>query len=283
MRFSIATTLALLAASANAASTWGFKNGAVTPRSKAAPGSAVAFSDKKRAEGLVLGGETEVIDVSIDITEGSKAKVPHQAFLVLREASGLEVPYPLTVESSKATGKVSITQKDLPVQFLLSEKPLQASIVLGSFGSSAASSTPVFDLSVELDTSVAPPKYEAPLRYGKLPEIHHIFRPDPKSPPKIISIVFALAVVAAVPALFVGWLATGANVSHLSTAMNGAPVSHALFFGSIIAMEGVFFMYYSSWTLFQTLPIAGVVGTTAFLSGSKALGEVQRRRLAGQR
>jgi len=50
-----------------------------------------------------------------------------------------------------------------------------------------------------------------------------------------------------------------------------------------VAMEGIFFLYYRNWTLFQTLPAAGVVGLVAFLSGSKALSEVQSRRLAGER
>lgn len=65
--------------------------------------------------------------------------------------------------------------------------------------------------------------------------------------------------------------------------MASAPVSHALFFGSIVAMEAVFFLYYSSWNLFQTLPVIGIVGTVAFLSGNSALSEVQGRRLAGER
>jgi oligosaccharyltransferase complex subunit delta (ribophorin II) len=48
-------------------------------------------------------------------------------------------------------------------------------------------------------------------------------------------------------------------------------------------MEGIFFLYYYNWTLFQMLPAAGVVGLVGFLSGTKALGEVQGRRLAGER
>ena len=48
-------------------------------------------------------------------------------------------------------------------------------------------------------------------------------------------------------------------------------------------MEFVFFMYYTSWNLFQALPVMGVVGAVAVLSGTKALGEVQSRRLAGER
>ena len=60
-------------------------------------------------------------------------------------------------------------------------------------------------------------------------------------------------------------------------------MAHALFLGSIIGLEGVLFLYYSSWNLFQTLPALLVVGMVAFVSGSRALTEVQDRRLAGQR
>lgn len=60
-------------------------------------------------------------------------------------------------------------------------------------------------------------------------------------------------------------------------------MAHALFLGSIIGLEGILFLYYSSWNLFQTLPALIVVGTVAFVSGSRALTEVQDRRLAGQR
>ena len=69
----------------------------------------------------------------------------------------------------------------------------------------------------------------------------------------------------------------------MSKAFGSSPVSHAMFFGSILAMEGIFFMYYTSWNLFQTLPGAAVVGLVTFLSGSRALREVQERRLAGLR
>jgi len=45
------------------------------------------------------------------------------------------------------------------------------------------------------------PQYEKPLRYGKLEEINHIFRADPKSGPMIISVFFVLAILATVPVL----------------------------------------------------------------------------------
>ncbi|KAG5989713.1 hypothetical protein E4U43_007656, partial [Claviceps pusilla] len=79
------------------------------------------------------------------------------------------------------------------------------------------------------------------------------------------------------------WIVFGGNVCHAKQALSNAPLAHVLFFGSVLAMEGVFFLYYSAWNLFQTLPVMGLVGAVAVLSGTRALGEVQGRRLAGQR
>ena len=158
-----------------------------------------------------------------------------------------------------------------------------ASIVIGSFGASAPYKSKVFDLRVARDDNAPVAVVEAPLRYAAEAEIHHMFKSDPKSPPKIITIVFAAAVAGALPILLGAWATLGANADHLSKALRDAPVSHAMFYGSILAMEGIFFMYYTTWNLFQTLPAATLVGFVAFLSGSRALTEVQERRLAGMR
>lgn len=93
------------------------------------------------------------------------------------------------------------SQKDLPIQLLISSKPLRATLVLASFGAAQAFSNHVFDLALSLDASKPIPAYEKPLRYGKLPEINHIFRADPQSGPKIFSLAFAIAVLATVPVL----------------------------------------------------------------------------------
>ena len=174
-------------------------------------------------------------------------------------------------------------QKDIPLQLLASSQPLEASLIIASFGSSKPYSSKAFELLIKLDTTSPQLSTEMPLRYGKLPEIHHIFKSDPKSPPKLITLVFVAAVVMALPVLLVAWLSLGANLNHLSKAFGSSPIPHALFFLSILAMEGIFFMYYTSWNLFQTLPGAVGIGLVTFLSGSRALREVQERRLAGFR
>ncbi|KAI5267778.1 hypothetical protein E4T47_07938 [Aureobasidium subglaciale] len=288
MKFSSAFVLPLLSigSSLAAASSWSFEDATLSISSKGA-GVGGAQKEKLSPEAhlskLIKLGPADTLKILMTTIQDQAAKRPHQAFLTLHEpTTGLEESFVFSVkESGKA--RVELSQKDLPFQFLAANAPIQAKLLIASFGSSEAYYTHAFDLDVVRDPNVPLSTPEPPLRYGKLAEIHHIFRSDPKSSPTILSLVFTLAVVACLPALIGGWLFLGANFSHLSKAMNAAPVSHALFFGSIVAMEFLFFLYYSSWTLFQILPPAGLIGTVTFLSGSKALGEVQQRRLAGLR
>ncbi|GAB1310046.1 Dolichyl-diphosphooligosaccharide--protein glycosyltransferase subunit 2 [Madurella fahalii] len=282
---SFAPALLLFAAGvAQAASAWGFDEGSLSVVAKKSGESIKEkFAHKTPLLKPISLGSTDTLKVSLTAKDDGKGKRPHQAFLVLREQdSGLEAPFPLTVkENGKAAAQIS--QKDLPIQLLVSTKPLKASVILASFGSAQGLNAPVFDVKVETDPNAPAPSYEPPVRYGKKPEIHHIFRPDPKSPPKVVSLFFAVAVIATLPALFIGWATLGGNLNHFSKAIGAAPLSHATFFGSILAMEFVFFMYYTSWNLFQTLPVIGAVAAVTVLSGTKALGEVQSRRLAGER
>jgi len=282
----VSSLLLSSAAIVSAASSWSFEDATVSVTTK---GAGVGGASKdKLSPSTPLGksvslGATDTLKLLLTTVEGSTAKRPHQAFLTLTDpTTGLEESFVFNVKDS-GKGKVDLSQKDLPHQFLTSEKPIAASVVIGSFGSSKPYKSKVFDLTVTRDPSVPLSIPEKPVRYAAESEIHHIFREDPKSPPKIITIVFAAAVAGALPVLLGAWAMLGANTSHLSKALGNAPVSHALFYGSILAMEGVFFMYYTSWNLFQTLPAAAVVGFVAFLSGSRALSEVQERRLAGLR
>ncbi|CAL3970368.1 unnamed protein product [Diplocarpon coronariae] len=287
MRFlrSLAPSLFVLGARVAEAATWGFNEATVSVVGKS--GAASAFKDKLSehaplAKPVAL-GTTDSLKIIISATEDGKAKRPHQAFLLLRDqVSGLEAAFPFTMKEN-GKGKVEVPHKDLPIQLLATGKPLQATLLLASFGPSKGFSDHIFDLDVQVDASIPKQKYEKPLRYGQREEIAHTFKEDPKSGPKIISIFFVLAVLATVPVLLGTWAYLGANLSHLSKAVGAAPLSHSLYFGSILSMEGIFFLYYCNWSLFQTLPAAGVVSLVAFLSGSKALSEVQTRRLAGER
>ena len=194
------------------------------------------FTSTERIKKDLTLGQAGSIKVALTTEEGSKAKRAHQAFLVLKEKStGLEAPFPLTVkDSGKATLKIvriyrtedieleqkadcddlfAQSQKDLPIRHASSESPLEASIIVGSFGTSEAAITPVFDIKLQRESASAVPTCEKPMRYGKLAEIHHIFKADPQSPPKIFSLVFATAVLGTIPALFIAVSVAGKNTS----------------------------------------------------------------------
>lgn len=228
-------------------------------------------------------GPGDNLKIVLTTQEGRSAKKPHQAFLILKDSkSSLDISYPLSVKDN-GKAKVDLTHKDLPSQFLKNQSMVSASVVIASFGSSAGYNSEVFTLNVLSDQTTPSADPEKSLRYGKLPEIHHIFRADPTSPNILISIAFTLGAIAALPILLGAWLILGGNVNHLSKAISDAPIAHALFVSSIITLEGILFMYYSSWNLFQTLPAVFAVGLVTFVSGSRALTEVQDRRIAGLR
>ncbi|KAJ6015453.1 hypothetical protein N7540_010044 [Penicillium herquei] len=268
-----------------AASAWGFTDATVAVQPKGAgvnSGFKESLSSSKPLSQPVSFAGADTLRVILTTQEGSSAKRPHQAFLLLKDSqTGLDISYPFSVKEN-GKSRVELTQKELPVQFLSLSEPIDARVVIGSFGSSEAYDSSVFSLSIDRDLDHPVPTVEA-ARYGKLPEIHHIFKDAATSPPVIITLAFVALVGASLPVLAGLWLFLGANVNHLSSAFKSAPLPHAIFLGSLFAFEGIFFLYYTSWNLFQILPAAAVAGAVAFVSGSRALGEVQGRRLAGLR
>ncbi|MCJ1404653.1 hypothetical protein MMC11_007879 [Xylographa trunciseda] len=289
MRFSaLSIALSLLAGATPIVSgaSWGFSDATITVQSKGA-GVGGGFKEKL-AENQPLSqaiqlGASDTLKIILTTQEGKSAKRPHQAFLNLKDAgTGLETSFAFAVKES-GKGKLELTQKDIPFQLLTASSDLTASLTIASFGSSTPYNKVAFTIKIKRDSGEPISSTEEPIRYGKLPEIHHIFKSDPKSPPKFISVFFTAIVLVALPALLGIWLFLGANVNHLPKALGNSPISHVLFFGSILAMEGIFFMYYTTWNLFQTLPAAAAVGLVTFLGGTRALSEVQERRLVGLR
>ncbi|EEH47008.1 uncharacterized protein PADG_03106 [Paracoccidioides brasiliensis Pb18] len=267
-----------------AGSGWGFDDATVeiTPKSQGiGEGLRKRLSENTPLSQPLSFGDSDILKLSLTTQEDHSAKRPHQAFLLLEDLdTGLDLSYPLNArESGKA--RLELAQKDLPTQFFQSSKPIEARFVIASFGSAKGYDDPVFRLDITRDASVS--EQPLPPRYGKLKEIHHIFKADPKSPPLIVTLVFVIAVLAAFPVLAGLWVYLGVNLNHLQLALESSPVPHMLFLGSIVGLEGIFFLYYTSWNLFQTLPAALAVGAVAIISGSRALSEVQERRLAGLR
>lgn len=281
-----AVALLFLNAASCLASSWHFVDGTVSIQGKGAGvggGSKEKLLEHKPLSRPITLGASDSLKVVLAIQDGHTAKRPHQAFLLLKDVdTGLDISFPMSVrENGKA--KVELAHKDLPSQFLTSSKPIEANMVLGSFGSSQGYNSHIFAIDIVTEPNTPIPGSGKPPRYGKLPEIHHLFKPDARSPNMMFSVLFTGAVLATLPAILGLWIYLGGNVNHLSKALQSAPVSHTLFYGSIVSLEGILFLYYTSWNLFRTLPVLIAVGTVTFLSGSRALTEVQDRRLTGLR
>ncbi|KAI7487611.1 hypothetical protein KC351_g2534 [Hortaea werneckii] len=272
--------------SAVLAAGWSFEDATLTVQGKGAGvggGVKESLTPQSALPGPVSLASGDTLKIALTTTNGKAGKKPHQAFFTLQEpTTGLEESFPFSLKDN-GKGKVEITQKDLPYQLATSQHALKASIIIASFGTSDPYNKNLFDLTVVAD-AFAPPTVPSPAeRYGKKEEIHHIFKDGPQSPNFLLVGVFTVAVCVTLPILSGVWAALGGNVSHFGTAFGKAPLAHGLFLGSILAMEGVFFLYYTVWNLFQMLPAAAVVGVVGYVSGSRALTEVQERRLAGQR
>jgi oligosaccharyltransferase complex subunit delta (ribophorin II) len=86
------------------------------------------------------------------------------------------------------------------VQFLTGSNPIDAEIVIGSFGASDPYHKLAFQLSVNGEGKKSS-KSDDIERYGKLPEIHHIFKEDPQSPAVFLTLIFLLATLITIPVL----------------------------------------------------------------------------------
>lgn len=101
------------------------------------------------------------------------------------------------IESNQTS--VLQTQKDIPTPFFASSKPIHATIVIGSFGSAQGIIADAFDIEIKQDANTPSPALSAPLRYGKQPQIHHIFREQAKYPPTIIPLFFVGLILVTLP------------------------------------------------------------------------------------
>ncbi|KAG0130383.1 Oligosaccharyltransferase subunit Ribophorin II-domain-containing protein [Tuber indicum] len=284
--------LAFSSLAAAASGAWIFEDAQAVVAARGGKADAYKFSPTKSIKGAISLGPKDVLKVSLAVKEDSKVGRPHQAFLLVQEpGSKVETFFPLSVKELSGKARVDLSHKDLS-PFLLTAPSLLLSLVLGSFGESAASIVTIGNVEPSLDpTSKALLEKqkqkdigEGTAIYKAKGEIRHIFRVDPQSPPRIITLVFLLSVLVGLGGLFVVWFPIlGGNLSHLRQALKAAPISHPIFFASLLSLEGIFFMYYTHWNLFQTLAGMALVGPVVLFSGSRALREVRARREKGER
>ncbi|KAK4515663.1 Vacuolar protein sorting-associated protein 26 [Mucor velutinosus] len=118
------------------------------------------------------------------------------------------------------------------------------------------------------------------------PEIHHVFRAAEKMPPASFSKLFTLITLSPWLVLLGGWLQLGITPAKVISELVSGPtvraVSIAAFVTSLLAVEYLFYLYWTQLNLFQTLTYLSGLTVITFFAGQRALSSIQSRRISNE-
>ncbi|KAF0455822.1 Ribophorin II [Gigaspora margarita] len=227
---------------------------------------------------LTSGDDFKMIFVVND-KQTQKGVQPHQAFLTLTsEKNGNQIPIIIRVREN-GKSKVELDMKSAPDELLSSPGNYSLDLIIGTFSYNDPLKYHVGTLEIDVPIQSSGP---SPVVYGPKPEIHHIFRPDEKLPPIWLSYSFMAIVLIPWVFLIGAWAYIGVNVSLLARAPESSLMS-ILFLGSLLAIEILFYNYWTHLNIFQTLTWLTGLSIVAFITGQKALSDVQKWRSLGLR
>ncbi|GBB91504.1 hypothetical protein RclHR1_18830004 [Rhizophagus clarus] len=220
-------------------------------------------------------GDNLKIIFSIQDKETKKGIQPHQSMLILSsKQTESQTPIIVTVRDN-GKARAELDMRSAPENLFSGNYSLN--LIIGTF----SHNNPInyYIGTFNIDVSYSSPVL---IKYGPKPEIHHIFRPDQKLPPTIISYSFMIIVL--LPWLFLigTWIHLGVNVSFLTSEPGSIPVIFS-FLLTLLAIEILFYNYWIHLNIFQTLSWLSGFSILAFLLGQKALSDVQGWRLKGLR
>ncbi|RUP52432.1 Dolichyl-diphosphooligosaccharide--protein glycosyltransferase subunit Swp1 [Jimgerdemannia flammicorona] len=243
-------------------------------------GESLEFPGKLASKYSVQGSDTVRLTFQVKDAETDKSVQPHQAFLILtNDETGVQSVQILQVrDSGKARAELSPKTAD---ENLVG--PYTLEVVLGTFslpdplkyalGSINIEST--FDLSKSAESATT-----AAVIYGPRPEIRHIFRQPDKVPAAWLSNAFVLVVLSPWLVLLGAWLALGITPAILGPFVSS--ISILAFFSTLVATEFLFYKYWTSLNIFETLTYFAGLSVFTFVTGQRALSEVQARRLKNE-
>ena len=127
---------------------------------------------------------------SIQDKETKKGIQPHQSMLNLSsKQTGNQIPIIVTVrENGKA--RAELDMKSAPEDLLSSPGNYSLNLIIGTFSHNNPINYHIG--TVNIDVPYTPSVH---IKYGSKPEIYHIFKPDQKLPPIIISYIFVIIVL----------------------------------------------------------------------------------------
>ncbi|KAF8512525.1 oligosaccharyl transferase delta subunit [Hysterangium stoloniferum] len=205
--------------------------------------------------------------------DSGKGVQPHQTFLRFYDPqTDEEGIQPIRVSNSgKASFELSAARPPASIPPTANaSSPLQVTLIIGSFEHSPMSQ-PLFELS--LPPSLPAPQHPDEASFHKLPEIHHTFRPEPKTPYVIFSAIGTGLVIAPWVVLVGLWASIPHRLPHLFNPLI------LLFVGLLGSLEGLLFMYWVNLRLGEVLLYGAVLGGVTIAAGKSALSKVAQWRV----
>ncbi|KAF8995584.1 oligosaccharyl transferase delta subunit [Cyathus striatus] len=203
---------------------------------------------------------------------------PHQTFLRFYDAkSGEEGIQPVRVTAGgKAKFELNVSKPPLSLPPTSLNDPLSVTLILGS--------TIYSPLKVDIFDLVLPPSLPVPAHpdeasFHVLPEIQHTFRPEQKLPPRPVSALFSLMVIAPWVVLVGLWSQVSPRPTHLFSP-SILPFIQLLTLG---AFEVLLFWYWVDLKLGQVLTYGAILGVVMIFTGRNALASIGARRLQGKK
>ncbi|RIA97367.1 Dolichyl-diphosphooligosaccharide--protein glycosyltransferase subunit Swp1 [Glomus cerebriforme] len=251
---------------------------------------AVTTSDsvRKLTESVVYPSS---LDKPIELSQGDNFKIiftvqdkgtkkgiqPHQSMLILSSnQTGNQIPVIVTVRDG-GKARAELDMKSAPEDLLSSPGSYSLNLIIGTFSHNNPIDYHIGTVNIDV-----PYTSSVPIKYGPKPEIHHIFKPDQKLPSIIISYSFVIIVLSPWLFLIGAWIRLGVNVSFLISEPRSLPAIISFLF-TLLAIEILFYNYWTHLNIFQTLSWLSGLSILAFLLGQKALSDVQEWRLKGLR
>ncbi|CAL1699577.1 unnamed protein product [Somion occarium] len=211
-------------------------------------------------------GASDALKLTFQVLDKDEGKgvQPHQTFLrFYDEISGEEGIQPVRVTSGgKAKFELNMARPPASIPPTSAGIPLKVELIIGSFVHSP--------LKVELFELFLPESHPAPQHpdeasFHPLPPIHHTFRPEQKLPPRIISAVSAVLVLAPWVVLVGLWGHIRPSVPYLLSP------SILPFIVTLGAFETLLVWYWVDLKLGQVLLYGGILSVFAALAGRQAL------------
>lgn len=208
--------------------------------------------------------------LEFDIHLDDIASVPHQLLITLGDGKGFDLPLYPKFNLDKKALKLVLTANKIPVNIRNLDK-IHINLIVAEAGNNQNLYKPLGEFIPTEELKKLVP-YKKPERIGIKPEIHHIFKEDPKTVNPFFPIIFSGADLVVFLGLLGAWM-TLLGKDKFGTFMN-TPVTtfscNVGFLGCLLAYEFVFFKYYLGTSIFTTLLYGFILaGPTIFL-GSRS-------------